>query len=231
MVHLFSTGLLILSMHVLIVAQEIDPYKVLGHVKDMADQIKDYTADIEIEVDVDFIQIPVKHATIFFKTPDKIKFKSDEFFMIPKRGFKNVYRDLLNSNYSAIYAGDEWIDDKAQYIIKIIPLEKKPDVIMATWWIDTANYTISKIESHTRNDGTYMIDFDYNNPDIPLPSMMLISFEIEEMKIPLKFIGKSTGRELEQLNTEDKQTGKVYLRFSNYVINSKLEDTIFDETN
>lgn len=213
----------------MVIAQEVDPYKVLGHVKELADQIKDYTADIEIEVDVDFIKIPVKHATIYFKSPDKIKFKSDEFFMIPKRGFKNVYRDLLNSNYSAIYAGDEWIDDKIQYIIKIIPLEKKPDVIMATWWIDTANYTISRIESHTRNDGTYMIDFDYKDPDIPLPSMMQIAFEIEKMKFPLKFIGKSTGVDIDELKTDKKQSGKVYMRFSNYVINSNFEDSIFHE--
>jgi len=212
-----------------IMAQEVDPYDIINKVKAVTDQIKDYTADVEIEVDVDFINIPVKHASIYFKAPDKVKFKSDDFFMIPKRAINNSFRKLLNSEYSAIYTGNEIIDKKDYTIVKIIPLEKKSDIILATLWIDTVNYTISRIESNTRNDGTYNIDFVYNDPRIPLPSIMQISFEIGKMRIPLKFIGKSSGVDMEELKTEGKQKGSVYLRFSNYEVNSFLNDSIFIE--
>ncbi len=108
-------------------------------------------------------------------------------------------------------------------------MEKKSDIILATLWIDTVNYTISRIESNTRYDGTYNIDFVYNDPRIPLPSIMQISFEIGKMRIPLKFIGKSSGVDMEELKTEGKQKGSVYLRFSNYEVNSFLNDSIFIE--
>ena len=228
-IFLIFTFILVLSGTNKIAAQEVDPYEIINRVKTVTDQIKDYTADVEIEVDVDFINIPVKHASIYFKAPDKVKFESDDFFMIPKRAINNTFRKLLDSEYSAIYAGNEIIDDKDLTIVKIIPLEKKPDIILATVWIDTVNYTISRIESNTRNNGTYIIDFVYNDPRIPLPSIMQISFEIGKMKIPLKFIGKSSGVDMEELKTEGTETGKVYIRFSNYIVNSGIDDNIYEE--
>lgn len=212
-------------------AQMSDPYKIIDHVKSVNNQVKDYIADVEIEVDVDFINIPVKHATIYFKSPDKVKFKSDDFFMIPKRSIHNASRNLLKGEYSAIYVGYEILNTKDHYVIKIIPLEKKPDIIMATWWVDTTHFLISKIESNTRKNGTYTINFTYNDPLISLPAMMIVSFEIEIMKIPLKFIGKSSGVDMKDLNSEGKQTGNVYLRFSNYKINTGIDNSFYDENN
>jgi hypothetical protein len=212
-----------------LIAQDQDPYAIIDKVREVSDQILDYSADVEIEVDVDFINVPIKHAQIFFKAPDKVKFKSDEFFMIPKRGFNNSFRNLLKSDYSAINVGMEKINDKDHYVVKIIPLDKKPDVIMATWWIDTSNYLISKIESNTRKDGTFTIDFTYGDPTIPLPSIMEISFEIEEMSLPLKFIGKNSNFDIDE-EAEGTQSGRVFLRFSNYLVNTKLEDSIFEES-
>jgi hypothetical protein len=149
--------------------------------------------------------------------------------MIPRRGFNNSFRNLLQSDYSAIYTGQERIDDKYNHVVKIIPMDKKPDVIMATWWIDTTNYLITRIESNTRNEGTYTIQFTYLEPEIPLPSIMEVSFEIEKMKLPLKFIGKSSGIDTEDMDVEGKQTGKVFLRFSNYQVNVQMEDALFQE--
>ena len=230
-IFLIFTFILVLPGTNKISAQEIDPYEIINSVKTVTDQIKDYTADVEIEVDVDFINIPIKHASIYFKAPDKVKFKSDDFFMIPKRAINNTFRKLLDSEYSAIYARNEIIDNKDLAIVKIIPLEKNPDIILATVWIDTVNYTISRIESNTRNNGTYIIGFVYNDPSIPLPSIMQISFEIGKMKIPLKFIGKSSGVDMEELRTEGAETGKVYIRFSNYIVNSGIDDSIYEENN
>lgn len=207
----------------IVFAQVPDPYKIIDQVASANSHIKDYTADVEIEVDVDFINIPIKHATIYFKSPDKVKFKSDDFFMIPKRSIQNASRDLLKGEYSAIYVGNELLNSNDHSVIKIIPLGKNPDVILATWWIDTSNFLISKIESNTRNNGTYSIYFTYNDPLIPLPTMMQIAFEIEKMKIPLKFIGKSSGIDMNDLNSDSKQTGNVYLRFSNYAINTGID--------
>ena len=83
-------GLIVLfvqDMH----GQERDPYLILDSLKTRLDGIEDYSAEIEIEVDVDFINMPKKHATIYFKQPDRIRFRSKEFIMLPKRGLNNNF--------------------------------------------------------------------------------------------------------------------------------------------
>ncbi len=210
-------------------AQEADPYAIIDSLKSRVLSVQDYSADIEIEVDVDFINMPVKHATIYYKQPDKIRFKSDEFIMLPKKGFDNQFRKILDEPYNAIYLGREKIDGKDQYVIKIIPMSKKPDIILATWWIDTTNYLITRAESNTRDEGTFVIDFEYSEPKLLLPTQMTVSFEIEKLSIPLKFIGKTAGMEIDKNKMGDKQEGKVYIRFSNYRVNQTLDDALFRE--
>jgi hypothetical protein len=213
--------------------QEPDPYVIVDSLKIKLLEIEDYQADIEIEVDVDFIKMPVKHATIYYKQPDKVKFKSDEFFMLPRKGFNNSFRKILEEDFSAIYAGEEIIQNEKHHVIKIIPLGKKPDIILATWWINAENYLISRVESNTRNEGTFLIDFSYKNPEIQLPTVMKISFEIEKMKLPLKFLGKTQGIEIEEQQIGEKSEGTVYIRFSNYIINQNpdidFETEVLDE--
>jgi hypothetical protein len=210
-------------------AQDPDPYALIDSVKSRIYSIRDYTADIEIEVDVDFINMPVKHAKIYYKQPDKIKFKSEEFIMLPKKGFDNQLRKILDETYTAIYLGSEKINGQDHHIIKIIPMGKKPDIILATWWINADDYLISRSESNTRDEGTFMIDFNYEDPDLLLPSSMVVSFKIEKLSIPLKFIGKTAGMEIDKTKMGEEQNGKVFIRFSNYSINQSLEDSVFTD--
>lgn len=210
-------------------AQEADPYEILEKMKAITDQVSDYTADLEIEVDVDFIKMPVKHATIYFKRPDKVKFKSDEFIMLPKRGLNNQLTAILNEPYTAIYLGNEVLNEKDQHVIRIVPMGKNPEVILATWWIDKNDFRITKSESNMRKEGSFTIDFLYTDPTVLLPTQMIFSFEIEKLNLPLKFIGKSAGMEIDKDSMEDINQGRVLVRFSNYSINSSLPEELFIE--
>lgn len=211
-------------------SQEPDPYEIIDSLKSKVNAIADYQVDIEIEVDVDFIKMPIKHATMYYKQPDKIKFKSDEFIMLPKKGFDNQFQKILNEPYNAIFTGIEAINEQKQYVIKVIPMGKKPDIILATWWIDPQTYLITKTESNTRNEGTFTIDFVYDEPSIDLPTQMTVRFEIEKLSIPLKFIGKTAGMEIDKTKMDGKQEGRVYIRFSNYIVNQEMDDAVFEET-
>ena len=198
-----STLLLLLFFMILrpvqvVHAQDADPYAILGKLKQKTASIKSYTATIEIRVDVDFIKMPVKHALLFFKEPDKIRFKSSDFIMLPKRGFHNMVSKMLNGPYLAISMGKEMIGNRKQDVIKIIPSDKKSDVILATWWIDCESGNLTRTESNTRDQGTFVVDMKYHAlPDV-LPAEITIRFEIEGMSIPLRFIGKSNGMTIER---------------------------------
>lgn len=212
-----------------IVAQETDPYELIEKLISTSEAVSDYSADIEIEVDVDFIKMPVKHARIFYKHPDKIKFKSEEFIMLPKKGLNNQLTAILNEPYTAIYLGSELIDGKSHHVVRIVPMGKNPEVILATWWIDANDFRISKSESNTRKNGSFTIDFQYDDPEIILPTQMIFSFEIEKLNLPLKFIGKAGGVEIDKDKMEEVNRGRVFIRFSNYKINSDLPDELFLE--
>jgi len=207
------------------------PDSILNKLKAQIERVHDYKAEIDIEVDVDFINIPQKHATIIFKQPDKVKFKSEGFFMIPKKGLRMPVKEILDQPYSAIYVGNEKIEGRMQHEIKIVPLTKKPEIILATWWIDKETYLLTKTESTTRDQGTFEVNFTYDDPEIPLPTKMVISFEIENINLPLKFIGRAQGMEIDESKRKpgEPYKGNVIIRFSDYEINMNPSDEVFDE--
>jgi hypothetical protein len=209
--------------------QEKDPYAIIDTMKYYVEQVIDYSADLEIDVDVDFINMPSKHARIYYKKPDKIKIKSDEFFMFPKRGLKNRMTEILDEPYTAIYLDQEIIREELHHVIRVVPMGRKPDIILATWWINCNSFLISRSESNTRNDGSFLVDLFYDDPEIHLPTEMIFTFEIEKLKLPLKFIGKSAGMEMDKSKMNDSQKGKVYIKFSNYHVNTDLQDELFED--
>ena len=50
------------------------------------EKIEDYQVDVKIKVDVDFLKMPDREATIFYKKPDKFHIDSENFAMLPKSG-------------------------------------------------------------------------------------------------------------------------------------------------
>ena len=212
-------------------ARVINPDSLLLKVKEKLEVIKDYKADIVISLDVDFIKMPDKNAKMYFKYPDKVRFTSDEFFMLPKNGFGMSVQKILKNDYLAVYSGIEEIDNHPHYIIKIIPDSKRSDIALSTLWINPANALISKMENTTKNNGSYIISLDYNDSGVELPSAIKISFQVEKFKIPLNFIGKNTVVDKDKLKGEGLKQGNVYIKLTYYDINKGIEDSFFDEEN
>jgi hypothetical protein len=209
--------------------QQADPYQIIDSARAVLESVYDYRADIEVEVEVDFINMPVKHATVYYKKPDKIKFKSDEFIMLPKRGLGDRVTQILDEPFTAIYLGEEYISEEPCHVVRIVPMGKNPKVILATWWIDRGAHRLARSTTNTKDQGSFTIDFKYENDTFPLPSEMIFSFEIEKFSLPLKFIGKTQGMEFDKRKMEEVNEGKVFIRFSNYSINSSMPDELFDE--
>ena len=210
-------------------AQEVNPDSVLLKVKQKLELIKDYKADIEISLDVDFIKMPDKHAKMYFKHPDKVRFTSDEFIMLPKSGIGFSVRKILKDGYIAVFGGLEEINSKPHYVIKIIPESRRSDIVLSTLWINIGNSLISKMENTTRDNGSYIISFDYNDPVVELPTEIEISFRVENLKIPLKFIGKNTVVDKDEFNDGGTKQGSVFIKFTYYEVNQGIEDSFFDE--
>ncbi|MDY0083799.1 MAG: hypothetical protein RBR74_11510, partial [Ignavibacteriaceae bacterium] len=169
----------------LVTAQLKKPEEILKHVVDNFNKVKDYTADINIKVDVEFIKVPEAKAKIFFKQPDKVHLQSDGFAMLPKNGLEFSPSSLLNTEHTAIYENDVLLNGVKTSIVKIIPLGNQGDVILSTLWIDQAKQLIRKVESTTKTNGVFIIDFSYSDDfKYPLPEEKEFTYNTDKMNIP-----------------------------------------------
>jgi hypothetical protein len=212
-------------------SQSKDPESILDKVKAEFSKIEDYTVDVKIKVDVDFIKMPDREAKIYFKQPDKIHIESEGFAMLPKQGLNFTPLGLLNSSYTSFYVREDTLNGILTSVIKVIPLEGRSDVILSTLWVDTKRNLIMKVESSRKPQGSFIIDLKYLKTEkgFWLPSSMVFTFSIDRSILPQKF-NFDTDSDLKK-NLEDStkaQTGKVFIDYSNYKVNTGLSNEIFE---
>ena len=222
---------LVLLFSILAFSQSKNPDSILDRVKEEFNKIDDYTVDVKIKVDVDFLKMPDREAKIFFKKPDKIHIESEGFAMLPKEGLNFSPLGLLNSKYSSFYVREDTLNGIETSVIKVIPLEGGSDVILSTLWVDTKRDLILKVESSRKPQGTFVIDLDYLKTDkgFWLPSSMIFSFSIDRSILPrqFNFDADSDDKKAREDSTKTR-TGKVFLDYSNYKTNTGLSDEVFE---
>jgi outer membrane lipoprotein-sorting protein len=212
--------------------QTKNPEEILEKVKTEFEKIEDYRANIKIKVDVDFLKMPDREATIFYKKPDKFHIDSENFALLPKSGLNFSPLGFLNYKYTSFYEREDTINGIITSVIKVIPLESSADVILSTFWIDTKRNIIIKVESSRKPQGTFTIDLKYLKTEegFFLPSSMVFSFNVDRSVLPKRFNEDAISKS-EKTNKDDRdaETGKVYLTYSNYKVNTGLKDEIFIE--
>lgn len=83
--------------------QEIDP--ILISVKERADSIISFKASVKMEVDISFVNMPVKEAEIHFTKGAPISITSEDFVMIPKRGLDFTLNELYRYPFMTLSLG------------------------------------------------------------------------------------------------------------------------------
>jgi hypothetical protein len=89
-------------------SQEIDSD--LLFIKKRLDSIVSYTADVDLETDISFINMPRKKASLTYSKGKDLKFSSDDFVMLPKRGLDFSLNELFKYEFITLYRGTENID-------------------------------------------------------------------------------------------------------------------------
>lgn len=228
----FKSFTLVVLLSLFAFGQSKDPDLILKKVISSFDKVQDYEVDVKIKIDVDFLKAPDTEAKIFFKQPDKVKFESNTFAMLPREGFDFSPNSLLQKKYTAFYVREDTIDNVITSVIKVIPLGESDEIILSTLWIDQAKSVIRKVESTTKTNGTFSIELKYekNNSRYHLPKSMIFSFNIDKTNIPVGFSGDlSPDKEENARDTKRSTTGKVYVTYSNYKVNTGIPDKFFEE--
>lgn len=201
-------------------AQVVDPD--LLKVKNRLDSIVSFSTQLKLEVDISFINMPVKKAQMFYSKGKKVKFSSDDFVMLPKRGLDFSLNSLLEYSFITVDRGMEQRNGRSYKAINIIPTDKRADFSIATILIDTKLRRVMESEINTKKDGSYLLTFLYNADAKVLPDKVTVNFEIEKIRIPINFMGKDTELDRKKMKAAGTKTGAIYLTMSNYQIKSVL---------
>lgn len=228
---MYKILLIFIALSILIIPQKKDPEQILQKVVANFERVMDYEVDVNIKVDVEFLKVPESNAKIFFKQPDKISLKSEGFAMLPKNGFDFSPSSLLKGDYTSIYEREDVIDGYRTSLIKVIPLGTDGDVILSTIWIDEQKNVIRKVESTTKVNGTFTIDFSYDEKiNYPLPSGMIFSFNIDKLNLPSGMMGETETKKKSKSDSASSMTkGRVYVSYSNYKVNKGIPDSVFED--
>ena len=210
-------------------AQTKDPNKLLDAVKTRFEKVKDYQADVEVKLDMEFIKVPPSKAKVYFKQPDKFKIDTEGFAMLPKQGTNFSPMQLLKGDYTAVYVRSDKVDGKSLDVVKLVPNTDTSDFIISTLWIDASQSIIHKVETTTKRSGTVKTEFTYLPSSTPLPTILKISFNLGEANLPdapgvaeKKDNGRMGGRAA-------KIKGSVIMTYANYKINKGISDKFFVE--
>ncbi len=210
-------------------AQSIDPNEIVRSVITKFSNVKDYEVDINIKVDVEFLRVPESKAKLYFKQPDKVKLKSEGFALLPKDGINFSPSSILKGNYTAIFERKENLNGFQTSVVKIVPINENTNIILSTIWIDDKNNIIRKVESTTKTQGTFTLELFYDDEfKYPLPKQMIFSFNLDKMNLPQTFTN-TTPKSSKKRFKDGPVIGKVYVNYSNYLVNKNLSDKIFED--
>jgi hypothetical protein len=209
--------------------QRIDPNEIIEKIRQQFSSINDYSADVSVKVDIEFLKVPDINAKVYFKKPDKIHIESKGFALLPKQGLNFSPDALFERKYTAIYENDSEIDNQTFHIIKVIPEESERGPSIITLYVNSMHYIIGKIITLGERMGKVEVSLDHRLVDNKywLPEKVDILLDAGSLRFGRRRqLQKET---LSENKTEEKQDGRVTLIYSNYVVNKGIDDKIFEK--
>jgi len=196
---------------------QVDADKLLKSVGTRLSKINGYTVDLLIKVEVDMVKINDRKAKLTYQKPNKFKFDSEGFLLLPKTGMEMDYMKLIEKQANAIYIKDEFVNNVSTHLIKVIPVDPASDVVLAEMWVDPKKAVVMRMKTYTKESGSYLVNFYYTNHPYNLPDRMIVEFDVKGSKIPQKIAGGEFNSKEKELLFKDSK-GKVIVIYSNYKV-------------
>lgn len=203
-----------LAMATVLHAQQVDP--VLAQIKQRLDSITRFEVDVQMEVDIRHVNMPAKSAGLTYEKGHAVHIESEDFVLIPKRGLDFGLLELYKYPFMTLNLGKVDFRGRSCELIKVIPTTDASDYSIATLWLDPGASRILKSQISTKKNGVFDITYRYGAPADVLPSQIRVDFLVNDIRIPLRFVGREAEVDKEQLKADPGQKGAITLRFSNY---------------
>ena len=197
-------------------AQEIDAD--LLAIKAKMDAVNTFSAKLQLDLDAPFINMPTKRAEMEYQRGKDLKFSSDDFVILPKRGLDFTLSELFEHPFITVDRGMQTLDENQVKVLNVIPTGDDSDMALATLFLDTEQQRIAASEITTKKNGTYKLKMQYDQTSTVLPNYVEVAFAIEKLKIPLNFMGSDTKIDRKTMRNMDTKTGVLKLKISDYQI-------------
>lgn len=213
-------------------AQTANANDLLQRLKQKIGQVKDYTADANIKVDMPFIKMLPVNAKIYFKQKNKFKVDSKSIAILPRQHFNQITSLLENvdkNSYTALVSGIESIGTAQTTVVSVIPSSDTSDLVLAKFWIEPKQNIVLKSQLTTRSNGTILTEYTYGSQlNYGLPDNMVFTIDVKKFKLPK---GIATDLHTAKPKTapaeKERKNGKIYIKLANYQINKGIADAVF----
>jgi len=174
--------------------------------------VEDYIATVAVTVDAPNIQVPRRTMTVYYKRPDKVHVESKGLVVIPKDALVlGGLRRHLQENATASLVASGTLSGRPVYCVKLTPGESL-GTERVLCWIDSERYVLLKSEIWHGSSKALTVSLTHTKADkgFLMPASIVCD-------IPAWVLGDSP------------EPGKVTVSFSDYQINTGLDDSIFEE--
>ena len=199
--------------------------EVVAHVEQRYAGIRDYTVNLDVTVDIPGVSIPPVHATMYFKHPDKVFFKSEGFALLPREAAGLGIGRIRASNTVEDSVAREVIDGRTKLKITMLPKADRTHLQRVSLYVDPDRWTADRAVTDLPDGRSVTADFEYQQQDdLWLPSSLTLSFS----SAGTDTAGVSAPRQPAPSWTPGPpRQGKVLVRYSHYQINTDLSDDLF----
>lgn len=182
--------------------------QLMEKLKERYDIKNGYETIVNISIDVPGLTVPQKDLSIKCEKGKKIQIKGKGILLIPKKGLTNQFSDLLSIPAHWIFLSENGLF--VNY--KLVSMDPKSDWVTADIKILKEQNRIDEINLITKDSGEYLIKHSYTSGNFP--SATEISFWTKRLNIPLKFMGKSSLKNVK--DKDGKIKGKILLKYSGF---------------
>jgi len=207
-----------------------DGEKLANEILNEYKKIKSFEADIAVKIDINYLNAPEKKGKIYYQSPNNTKVDIEGFSMLPKQGTGNFIAEILSMKSTFIYVGETKLNNENLVHLKVIPNNSK-EIVLVDMYIDNSKKIVKKADITTKENGTFYISLDYKNfSGFFLPSLVNIEFVVPNFKMPKAFVGPRDKNKVDEMQKDGETTkGKVILKYWNYLVNNKIDKSIFDK--
>jgi len=220
--------------------------EIVSNVTTQFQKVKDYSATVELKVEMPKVRMPSKKLRFYYKQPDKIKIETDGFAIVPKTGLGGSAVELLTEMDSTRVLRQEERGARLYWVMSgNINQDSLPSGswrgsgsdmgmdVTITMWIDSERWVIGHSETQIDSLDAISVSSVYAEYDegifLPMVTEILIhTSALRGMTHRRPSEGPFGDRQDFTEGRTDAQ-GSVRMEFHKYKINTGLDDKLFNE--